>query len=1071
MSIQAAHIERRLPLFEPSSDQKCLSQVNGFIDYCERRTYSSFADYASFERFAIERYSEFWSLLIQWSQILCDGPLEPAVTSAQCEKALFFTECRLNYVENLLRTDSDRFEASRPALTAVHADRPTERWSRGELRSRVDALATGLTELGLRPGCRVAIIAANTAGSVLGCLAAAAVGCPVSTGAPEMGTFALNSRLARTEPMLLMVDLPEGSTGVGRRQRENLRELVQGLPSLRGLLLLDDGPVPEGIAIPIHRASQMLEEHRGASLAWPRLPFNHPLFILFTSGTTGAPKCLVHGAGGTLIEHLKEHRLHCDLRGTDKLFFQTSTGWMMWNWQLSALGSGVELVLYDGPVTSADQLWRIVAQQQVSVFGTSPAYLQICERSGWRPDRDLSFESLRAVLSTGSILYPRQQEWLWNTVKQIPIQSISGGTDIVGCFVLGSPLLPVYAGECQCRSLALDVRAVPPADSEPLQPIGELVCANPFPSRPLAFLDDPDGARFHAAYFKQHPGVWTHGDLIEFTLEGTARMHGRSDGVLNIRGIRIGPAEIYRILESLPEISESMAVEQSSADEVPGSRLILLVVLRQGDRLDDQLIIRIKRELGHRGSAAHVPSVILAVDELPTTHSGKRSERSARDALNGRALVNGEALRNAWCLEPLRAYASRGPRMPPEMEQQQVADASDESTQQIVTRSWERALGLSPIEPHDNFFDLGGESIAALRICAELQSRIGREIAVTLLYKAPTIATMTAALEGRLSLPYEPLWLMRREEGTPPLYIVHGFGGSTMELVGVVRQLRINRSVYAIQARGFEPGDAPHESVEGMAREYLTRVRELQPHGPYMLAGYSFGGLVAYEMARMLAQAGEQIARLVLLDTTVHERHWPATAWVEFLWRRLRRHARSAWGMPAREWKVFGQHLWRSWMERSTRALLARAQDDSGGTQLPEAVRRVRSAALSAMAAYRPQPSNVGISLIRSDLRVSRGCDPILIWKNLAPLVQVLDVAGDHLTILRPPNLQMLAEQLSRAVAIQAVPETGHCVERGGGLSQLQHGHLGRLVQGARATVLSRGDLARSSPVDSGGPG
>jgi acetoacetyl-CoA synthetase len=814
-----------------------------------------------------------------------------------------------------------------------------------------------------------------------------------------------------------MADLPDASTPVGRRQRDSLLELVQGLPGLRGVLLLDDGPAPEGITVPVHRASQLLERHRGASVAWPRLPFNHPLFILFTSGTTGAPKCVIHGAGGTLLEHIKEHRLHCDLRHTDKLFFHTSTGWMMWNWQLTALAGGVELVLYDGQVTGADGLWRIVAQEQVSVFGTSPAYLQICDRSDWRPDPDLSFAALRAILSTGSILYPRQQEWLWNAVKQIPIQSISGGTDIVGCFVLGSPLLPVYAGECQCRSLALDVRAVPMADAGGASRVGELVCAGPFPSRPLGFLEDPDGHRFRAAYFAQHPGMWTHGDLIEITEEGTIRMHGRSDGVLNVRGIRVGPAEIYQILEGLPEISESMAIEQSTPDDLSGSRLVLLVVLKNGVSLDDQLSMRIKRELSHRGSATHVPSVILAVDELPTTHSGKRSERSARDALNGRAPANTEALRNPWCLEPLRAYASRASHSAAEGERPAAAQVSIEPIREVLTGSWERALGLSPIHPDDNFFDLGGESIAALRICAELSSRIGREVPVTLLFKTPTIATMSAALEQSSSPSYEPLWLLRREEGTLPLYIVHGFGGSAMELVGLVRQLRINRTIYAIQARGFEQGDVPHQTVEAMAAEYLRWVRELQPHGPYMLAGYSFGGLVAYEMACMLAQAGEQVSRLVLLDTTVHERYWPAAAWLELVRRRLRSHARTARSMPVREWMMFGQGLLRSWVERSTRALGAPALDDPVSIQLPDAVRRVRKAALAAMAAYRPQPSNVDISLIRSDLQVSRACDPRLIWKNLTPLIQVHEVAGDHLSILRPPNLQGLAEQFSRALA------------------------------------------------------
>jgi acetoacetyl-CoA synthetase len=1019
MDTKLVRAESHLPVFEPSSEQKCRTQLAAFMKYCARRANQKFGGYPSFERFCIERYEQFWPLLLEWSSILCEGSLEPVVTCGECEIAEFFPALRLNYVENLLRTDLSLCAASKPALTAVHLDRPAEHWSRGELRDRVNALAAGLAGLGLCPGSRVAIIAANSPGAILGCLAAAAIGCTVSTGAPEMGSLALSSRLAQARPVLLMVDLPGPAAGA---QRERLTEIVRSLPSLRYVLLLDDGPPLGCRDIQLFRASEMLERHRGAAVTWPRLPFNHPLFILFTSGTTGAPKCLVHGAGGTLIEHVKEHRLHCDLRDTDKLFFQTSTGWMMWNWQLTALASGVELVLYDGPFTGVDQLWRIVAEQRVTVFGTSPAYLQMCKGCNWVPDRELGFTSLRAILSTGSILHPSQQEWVWGSIKRLPVQSISGGTDIIGCFVLGNPILPVYSAECQCRSLGLDVRALLPETAPLGHQIGELVCANPFPSRPLGLLEDPGGIRFHAAYFAENPGVWTHGDLIEFTPEGSARMHGRSDDVLNIHGIRIGPAEIYRILQDVPEISEAMAVEQSTEDELARTRLVLLVVLKEGVTLDGPLVVRIKRELAWRGSAAHVPAVILAVNELPTTHSGKRSERSARDALNGRAIANTRALRNPECLEPLRASASlrRGDR--PEAHRSQSTEDSDESTQQLVTRSWEGALKLTAIDPNDNFFDLGGDSLAALRICSDLQRVLRREIPVTLLSRTPTIAGMTAALDEPVPSTYQPLLLLRQDGAAPPLFMVHGFGGGVMDLTSVVRQLRIDRSVYAIQARGFDLGDVPHDTVEAMAREYLVKVREVQPGGPYLLAGYSFGGLVAYEMARVLAQLGERVGLVVLLDTTIHERYWSASVWVEFLFRRVRCHVRAAWTMSAQDLRPFGLHLWSSWTDRLKRALRAETRDDGESGQLPARVRRVRSAALAAMAAYRPQPSDISISLIRSDLSVSRECDPYLIWRRVAPISQLYDVSGDHLTMVRPPYLQVLAEQLSQCVRMPTAP-------------------------------------------------
>lgn len=494
-------------------------------------------------------------------------------------------------------------------------------------------------------------------------------------------------------------------------------------------------------------------------------------------------------------------------------------------------------------------------------------------------------------------------------------------------------------------------------------------------------------------------------------------MHGRSDGVLNIRGIRVGPAEIYQILAGLPQISESMAVEQAAPGEPGGSRLVLLVVMRPGERLDEPLQLRIRRELRQQGSAAHVPAVILEVPELPVTHSGKRSERAARDALNGRPLINTEALRNPACLEPLLAFAASPPSAPP------PPSGQDQPLQSFLAQVWERALGISPIGPDDNFFDLGGDSIAALKICAQLATRLGREIPVTLLFKAPTLTALTRELEAPAQVSYQPLWLLHRESTAPtgdaaPLYIVHGFGGCAMELVAVARQLRTPGPVYALQARGFEQGDAPHETVESMAQEYLSRVRELQPHGPYLLAGYSFGGLVAYEMARLLVQAGEQISRLVLLDTGLHERHWPYAAWLELASRRLTFHLHAAASLPPSQWPALLWRLGWAWMRRCQRALMAHLPDDPEARGLPEAIARVRRAALAAMAAYHPQPSKVDICLIRSDLSVSRACDPALIWKGLVPAMQVHDVTGDHLSMLRSPHLPQLADALSRALTL-----------------------------------------------------
>jgi acetoacetyl-CoA synthetase len=711
------------------------SQLSSFMRYAEAEAGERFADWEAFHRFSVREFRRFWQLFLAWSGIVTEGRDEPVCDGDDCERAHFFPAMRLSYAENLLAGPSDS-----GALIAKRANGSRKRISRGEVRARVLNLAASLERLGVRPGDRVICIARNNPEAVIAALATAAVGAVFSSCGSEMGAFSMISRFRPLAPSLLFANTAAAAADTGAPLESRVAETVAQLPSLSTIVLMDEGELTTTTP------TQRFDELAGVSdpnIRWTRREFDYPLFAMFSSGTTGTPKCMVHGAGGTLLEHVKEHRLHCDLRPGERLFFQTSCGWMMWNWQLSALASGVELVLYDGPLSSPETLWQIVAEERVSVFGTSPAYLRFCEDSGVSPRRRFDLSALRAVLSTGSILFPGQYDWVARDVGSMPLQSISGGTDIIGCFVLGNPNLPVRRGEAQCRSLGLDVRAL---SEEPGAAVGELVCANPFPSRPIGLWDDASGERFHNAYFAQHPGFWTHGDLIEFTEGGGARMHGRSDGVLNIRGVRVGPAEIYAALQDFPEIADAMAVEQIAEAEAGGSRLVLLIALKGEAKLDAELAARIRSTLLRRGSPAMVPARIAVVSALPETHNGKRSEAAARAAVNGRQAGNRAALRNPECLDEIAAHPALRETAPVSADTSPFPlDVGLEDTLQEIC---ERMLEVTPIGHSDNLLTVRGDSLATLNLCLEVERRSGRHLSFEALMAKPTIEGLAALVRG-----------------------------------------------------------------------------------------------------------------------------------------------------------------------------------------------------------------------------------------------------------------------------------------------------------------------------------
>jgi acetoacetyl-CoA synthetase len=683
-----------------------------------------------------------------------------------------------------------------------------------------------------------------------------------------------------------------------------------------------------------------------------------------------------------------------DLRPGDGLFFHTSAAWMMWNWQLSALASGAEIVLYDGPIAGSSTLWQIVSEEQVCVFGTSPPYLQLCEDSGYSPRRELDLWALRAVLSTGSILHDWQYDWVAEHAARVPLQSISGGTDIVGCFVLGSPNLPVRRGWIQCRSLAMDVQAFD----------GELVCRNPFPSRPLHLLGD-DGRRFHETYFEQNPGVWTHGDLIEFDEHGHARMHGRSDGVMNVHGLRVGPAEIYRALRAVPEVQEAMAVER---DE----RLVLLVVLRPETELDGRMIVRIRREIARSTSPLHVPELVVQVDQLPTTHSGKRSERATRDVLSGVEGTNTAALANPESLDAIRRAVDAA------LLERRAVPTLEGSTEARLRAIWETVLGIAPLRPDDNFFDVGGTSLAALRLLEAIHQHMGIDLPLSILLDAPTTAAMARAIDEPGAGRSAPLVLLRPGNRERPLFLVHSLFGDVLSMRPLALDLSTDRAIYGLQARGLDPAQPPDTRVEQMVPPYVESIRAVQPDGPYALGGHSLGGLVAFEMARRLVADGEEVEWLGLIDSDLHHSCLTLPERLRWLAWKSGDLMRAARADPRGRLPRYARKVVLRVVPRAPIALPERE------STLPPLMRRLENAGWEAFDAYRPSPYPGAATFFRTESpREDRG-DPMPVWGRVVDGgLTVENVPGSHADVVAEPNVRALAERVSAHLAASA---SGH---------------------------------------------
>jgi acetoacetyl-CoA synthetase len=653
-------------LWQPDFERRQAANLTEFcLRHAETKPFAASFDYGGLHKWSLEHAPEFWSSVWDFCEVVGDKGARILSDGAKMPGAQWFPDARLNFAENLLRARAD----DEISIIFWGEDQVKSALTYGQLKERVAALAAYFRAQGIEKGHRVAAYIHNGPEAVIGMLAASSIGAIWSSCAPEFGVQSVLDRFGQIEPTLLIASDGYYYKGKKLDRSENIREVLSKLPSVRKTLIvpyIHEAPPLEGLA----RAQtwpQALAEHSGAALSFERLPFNHPLYIMFSSGTTGAPKCIAHGAGGTLLQHLKEHRLQCDVKAGDRVFYATSTGWMMWNWLVSALASKVTLLLYDGFFTAGADgkiLLDFAQRERASLFGTSAGYLKAIEKMGLKPRETHDLGALRLIASTGSPLLPDSFDYVYRDFKtDVQLASISGGTDIVSCFVCGNPWSPVYRGEIQCAGLGMAVEVWDERGQRVVGQEGELVCTKSFPSMPIYFWNDPDGCKYANAYFSQYPNIWCHGDYATETAHGGFQIHGRSDATLNPQGVRIGTADIYNIVERLTEIQEALAVDQ----EWEGStRIVLFVKTQAAYLLDEALSSRIKRELFDKASPRHVPALIISAPDLPHTRSGKLVELAVREVIHGRPVKNSGALANpeslAFFSDLPELSASRGER-------------------------------------------------------------------------------------------------------------------------------------------------------------------------------------------------------------------------------------------------------------------------------------------------------------------------------------------------------------------------------------------------------------------------
>jgi acetoacetyl-CoA synthetase len=636
-------------LWKPSQESVRQTHMYRFMQFINSKHNLELDDYPSLYSWSVQNMAEFWAAMWEYARIIHSAPYAQVVDDlTKMPGARWFSGARLNFAENLLR-----FRDERPALIFKGEGQPAVRITYAQLYDEVARMARSLRAMGIKAGDRVVGFLPNMPQATIAMLAATSLGAVWSSCSPDFGIKGVLDRFGQIQPRVIFT--ADGYRFKGKKI-DSLARMTRILKELRSIervvVIPYTEPTPDIRDVPnaVHWADFRSAES-GLEIDFEQLPADHPLYIMYSSGTTGLPKCMVQGAGGILLHHLKELILHTNLTRADTIFYFTTCGWMMWNWLTSALATGAALVLYDGnpfhPHPGA--LWEMAQDEKITVFGTSAGYIGALMASGVKPGKQYQLAPLRAVLSTGSPLSVEGFEFIYQDVKSdLQLASISGGTDLNGCFALGNPMGPVYAGELQCRGLAMDVQAFNDEGQPVINQQGELVCCKPFPSMPIHFWDDPDGKKYFGAYFSVYPKVWRHGDFIEINDRGGVVIYGRSDATLNPGGVRIGTAEIYSIVALMPEIVDSVVIGQSWKNDV---RVILFVQLPEGEALTDALRSKIRDTIRTLASPRHVPAKIIAVPGIPYTLNMKKVEMAVKKVLDGKPVLNKDALSNPEILD------------------------------------------------------------------------------------------------------------------------------------------------------------------------------------------------------------------------------------------------------------------------------------------------------------------------------------------------------------------------------------------------------------------------------------